>query len=195
MEHNLFLPMIMESSRGSSAIIIKISRSSIYLTRRSAARRLHFHHSFHENPSLEEGSDNIMEIGHSSISLTRRSAACQLYSHFNGEPNRKLCHHHGDQLFVEFFFKDVSEPPLSYPRSWRIQEGALSSSWKSAVRRFFFTRCDRNPAFLPKIMESPRGSSAIIMEIDCYSILLFPYPWRVQEGPLPSSWNFAGEPI
>jgi len=92
------------------------------------------------------------------------------------------------------FLKGVPEPPLSYPRSWRVQEGALPSSWRSAARRFFFTRCDRSPAFLPKIMESPTGSSAIIMDIGCYSILLFPYPWRVQEGPLPSSWNFAEEP-
>ena len=149
MEHNLFLPMIMESSRGSSAIIMEISRSSIYLTRRSAARQLHFHHSFHESPSLGESSDNIMEIGHSSISLTRRSAARWLHSHFNGEPNRKLCHHHGDRLFVDLFFK----------------------------------RCARAATFLPKIMESPRGSLTIIMEIGRSSILFYQV-W--QEPSLPT---------
>jgi len=30
-----------------------------------------------------------------------------------------------------------------------------------------FKRCARGTAFLPKIMESPRGSFAIIMEIGC----------------------------
>ena len=42
-----------------------------------------------------------------------------------------------------------------------------------------FTRCIRGTAFLPNIMESPRGSSVIIMEISHSSILLF---YKVCQG-------------
>jgi len=60
---------------------------------------------------------------------------------------------------------------------------------------------------LPIIMESPRGSSVIIMEIGRSSILFtrsrfflqgvpgaqhsYPRLWRAQEGALPSSWRSA----
>jgi hypothetical protein len=58
-----------------------------------------------------------------------------------------------------------------------------------------FSKCARGTAFLPKIMESVIGSSAIIMEIGHSTIFFPPCPWRAQEEALPSSWNCAKEPI
>jgi len=68
-----------------------------------------------------------------------------------------------------FNLKGVPGAQPSYPRSWRTQEGTLPSSWRSAARRFNLKGV-RGTAFLPKIMENPRGSSAIIMEISRSSI-------------------------
>ena len=61
------------------------------------------------------------------------------------------------------------------------------STFVTGKKNLILTRCARGAAFLPKIMESPRGSSAIIMEIGHSLILLFPRPWRAQD--------FAEEPI
>ena len=110
-----FLPKIMESPRGSSAIIMEIGRSSIQFKR--CSRGTVFLPKIMESPRGSSGI--IMEIGRSSIQFTRcargtvflpkitesqegvlpsswRSAASRFqYSHAHGESKRELRHHHG----------------------------------------------------------------------------------------------------
>ena len=102
-----------------------------------------------------------------------------------------------------------------FPGSWRAQE--LSSAIIMEIGRssIQFKRCAMGTAFLPKIMESPRRSSAIIIETvqpPAFATMLsswrsatsrfnlqgvqearpsFPRSWRAQEGALPSSWRLA----
>jgi len=81
----------------------------------------------------------------------------------------------------------------------RVQDGALPSSWRSAARLFFQQKGQSLVDFIP--MSSPRGISAIIMEIGRSSIFSykvcpraqpsFPRSWRAQEGALSSSWRLT----
>ena len=57
----------------------------------------------------------------------------------HGESKRELCHHHGNRQLVDSFLPGVTETQPSYPRSWRVQEGALPSSWRLTATRFFYS--------------------------------------------------------
>jgi len=93
----------------------------------------------------------------------------------------ELCHHHGDRPLVDSIQKvchghslptqDHGEPKkeLCYhhrdsPTSNLRYHAIIMEISHSSIQ---LKRCARGTAFLPKIMESPRGSSAIIMEIGC----------------------------
>jgi len=93
------------------------------------------------------------EIGRSLIQFHTVCQGRCLPTQDHGEPNRKLCHRQGDWPLVDSLLQGVPEVQPSYPRSCRAQEDALPL------------------------------------------ILVFTCPWRVQEGALSSSWNFAEEPI
>jgi len=66
-----------------------------------------------------------------------------------------------------FNLKGVPGAQPSYPSLWRAREAALPSIMEIGRSSILFKMCTRGTAFLPKIMESPRGSSALIMEIGC----------------------------
>ena len=93
----------------------------------------------------------------------------------------------GKELFDETEREDIDKKKWEELTNLKISSAAGVERTASGVQR--------TASLLPKIMESPRGSSAIIMEIGRSSILSFPCPRRVQEWSLPSSWNFAKEPI
>ena len=130
---------------------------------RSAASRLYSH--VHGEPKREL-CHIIMEIGCTSILFTRCTSCAAFLPKIMERPR-------GSSVIIMemgrssiLFLPGVPGAQPSYPRSWRVQEGALPSSWRSAARQFFLT-----------------GRAM------CATFLLYPKSWRAQEGALSSSWR------
>jgi len=84
-----------------------------------------------------------------------------------------LPHHDGDRLRVNSFYKVYQLRSLPTQDHGASKRELCHHHGDGPPVNSFFTRCARGAAFLPKIMEGPRGSSAIIMEISRSSILSY----------------------
>jgi len=97
----------MESPRWNPAIIMEIGCASMFSTRRSATRRLHYH--VHREPKR----DLCHHHGDwpSINSFVQGCAAVFLPGQDHKEAKRELFHHHEDWLLVGFFISMPMESP------------------------------------------------------------------------------------
>jgi len=111
-----------------------------------------------------------------------------LITHYNGEPKRELCHHHGDRPLVDSIYKvcqghglptqDHGEPKRELCHHYG-DRPLVDSIYKVCQGHGLPTQDHGEPkrelchhygnrlladSFIPMPMESPRGSSAIIIE-------------------------------
>jgi len=84
----------------------------------------------------------------------------------HGEPKKELCHHHGDRPLVNSIYKMCQGHGLPTQDHGEPKRELCHHHGDRPLVDSICKVC-RGTAFLPKIMESPRGSSAIIMEIGC----------------------------